>query len=300
MESGHDGADDLGDVGGGLRLGLGVGAAEGDEAVASLELLGLGESDAEFLGDLLGDGVSGGGDVAGEEALALGEEEGGVSAADVEDDDALVVPEAVGACGVEAGDGGDVDVDGVAADGHDGLGELLCDLVLDDDGEDVDLIHALCGDELVVVEDLVDGEGDVVGGLEFGHLADVLAVEVAVAKAGEAHEGGLTGEGDEGALGAEAALGEHLPEEAGDDVHARSLGELLLILAVGELRERDGAIASDVELAQLDAGGSDVDSQYFVFFRHYANALVVCRVVSCRSLAGGMGLPVYSAAFSHS
>ncbi len=109
METGHDRADDLRDVRRRLRLWLRIGTAQRDKSVTALQFLRLGQTNAELLGNLLRDGMASHRNVSGKETIAFRKQQRGAPSANIKDNDAAIVAEAIRPGGVEARDRRDVD-----------------------------------------------------------------------------------------------------------------------------------------------------------------------------------------------
>src|SRR5207247_1335304 len=89
--------------------------------------------------------------------------------------------------------------------------EELGDAFLGDgDDADLDVGRVGAGEDLVVPLDLLDGEGDLLDGLELDDLGDLLGVDRG--QLGEAGEGHVAGDGDDDAAAVDHVLAEELVE----------------------------------------------------------------------------------------
>ena len=182
----HRGADDGGQSGVFLAHGVGMAVAQRDLAVLDLEFFRIAEAHAELARDGVGDEGAGGGDGAGEEAAVLREDDVGGLGADVEDDDGIGILGVAHAVGVvERGDGA-IDAARVQAVALHLSVEAVEHVLLDGDEQDFMLSLAAFGEHLVGVDDVVDGEGDVLLGLVADLLGEVVHVEGG--QLDEAHE----------------------------------------------------------------------------------------------------------------
>ena len=129
-----------------------------------------------------------------EETITFGEEEVCRTTADIDDNDAFVCAEAIGAGCVEASGRSHVNKNRIQSNLHDGVRELFHYVVLDDDRKDVDMIGFWRDDQLIVPNDFLNRERDIACGFELGQLLDGLLVVVHDGKAAETHQGGLTGQ----------------------------------------------------------------------------------------------------------
>ncbi len=257
--------------------GAGVGGLGG----VALQVFGLGEGELQLLGEGAGEVVAADRHVALPDAGAVGDDQVGVVGSDVQQDVGVGL---IGAFGfgrrvvegdiVVEGQGAhlhDVDLDPGVLQGQDGAVDLVAF-----HGEQTDLGHGellglvgVAADGLVVPDDLFEGEGDLLAGLELHDVGDALLVDRR--QLDELHQPRLArdADGDPGA-------GHLVPAQEGGErlAHqffrvgvglAENLGVFDVVERLGQ--ERFGVLAGR-ELQGLECGLSNVDGPDGLDLRH--------------------------------
>ena len=261
VQAGHHITNDFRHGGGDFAFRFGVGPSERHEPMPPFQFLRFGKTDAEFLADLLGNRVTGNGNGTSEKAVAVGKKQVGAAPADIQDDGAFFLPDAVGPGGVVGRRRSHIDQKRFQPHRLHRPGHLFGNLVFDDDEHHVHFSFFGIGDQLIVPDDLVHIEGDVLFCLELDDLPDAFLVFGKRGKFDKSGEGRLAGQANQGSAGVEIIFHEHLSQEAGDDSRTRALGQLLFVFPMSEVDERPCISAGVFEFPDLDAGRANINCQ---------------------------------------
>ena len=194
MQTRHLVANDLGNDRGNFGIGILVRTAESDETVTAIQVFRLLEGDAEFLADLLGNGVAGNRDRALKQLAVIDKRKSRAVSADIQNHLAGVLPDHVCAAGVVTGCRSDFDVADFSAGFANQLDYAFHLFAADINDHDVDFRRILRNtDDLRIPDSLVHRERRVLFCFKFDDLVDLVFVIRQRGEFDEADQSALSG-----------------------------------------------------------------------------------------------------------